>query len=302
MYPLIASPLLGGSSVGLELGSVSDSAWLIVLFGAMVGLSLGLTGGGGSIFAVPMLVYGLSVRPREAIGISLAAVGATALVGALRRLTRGEVEVRIGLLFAVSGMLGAPVGAWLGGQVPERILLGLFAGLMVAVAVRMWVQANRKPEEARAMQAALDSKSVSNEGRGPACRRDEGGRFRLTSRCFLVLMVSGLLAGVLAGLFGVGGGFVIVPALVLVAGMDIHRAVATSLLVIALISASGVASYLAAGHALPLELMALFLLGGLGGMELGTRWGRRLGGPGLQKLFASAMVVVAVFIVVKTFV
>jgi uncharacterized membrane protein YfcA len=113
-------------------------------------------------------------------------------------------------------------------------------------------------------------------------------------------VVAGLAAGVLSGLFGVGGGFVIVPALVLVTGMGIHRAVATSLLVIALVSASGLASQLAAGRPLPWALTGLFVAGGVAGMELGTLAGRRLGGPGLQKLFASAMVAVAAFIVLKS--
>jgi len=83
---------------------------LALIFGAAVGFSLGLTGGGGSIIAVPLLVYGLAMAPRQAVGVSLAAVGATALVGAVHRLWHGEVEVRTGLMFAVAGMLGAPVG------------------------------------------------------------------------------------------------------------------------------------------------------------------------------------------------
>ena len=86
--------------------------WLLpILFGAAVGFSLGLTGGGGSIFAVPLLVYGLSVPPREAVGISLATVGATALIGCVQRLRAREVEVGVGLLFAVAGMVGAPAGS-----------------------------------------------------------------------------------------------------------------------------------------------------------------------------------------------
>ncbi len=271
-------------------------AALGVVFGAVVGFSLGLTGGGGSIFAVPLLVYGLGVRTREAIGVSLAAVGATALVGGLRRLAHGEVEVLTGLLFAAAGMLGAPAGSWLGRRVPEGVLLLLFAVLMVLVAVRMWVQASRRPEETRALRGA--SVGPIDES-GPSCRRDPNGRLHLTSRCFVVLVVAGLAAGVLSGLFGVGGGFVIVPALVLVTGMGIYRAVATSLLVIALVSASGVASQLAAGRPLPWALTGLFVAGGLAGMELGSLAGRRLGGPGLQKLFASAMVAVAAFIVAK---
>ncbi len=124
------------------------------IFGAVVGLSLGLTGGGGSIFAVPLLIYGLGVRPREAIGVSLAAVGVTALVGAVQRLRSGQVEVKTGLLFAAAGMLATPAGAWLGGRLPEAVLLVLFAGLMIAVAVRMWLKAARDPDEARAVRAA----------------------------------------------------------------------------------------------------------------------------------------------------
>jgi len=271
---------------------------LSLLFGAAVGLSLGLTGGGGSIFAVPLLVYGLGVGPREAVGVSLAAVGATALVGSLRRMARGDVEVRLGLLFAAAGIVGAPFGSWLGGRLPEAALLTLFATLMVLVAARMWRQASRRPDEARVVRAALDP--GPSERSGPACRRDPSGRLRLTSRCFAVLLLAGLATGVLSGLFGVGGGFVVVPALVLVASLDIHRAVATSLLVIALVGASGVASHLAAGRPLRLDLAGLFVLGGLVGMEAGTRLGRRLGGPGLQKVFAAAMVAVAVFIVAET--
>jgi uncharacterized membrane protein YfcA len=296
MSALIAQTLLMTGSPGVAAGL--DQAPLGLLFGALVGLSLGLTGGGGSIFAVPLLVYGLAVAPRVAIGVSLAAVGATALAGGLRRLARGEVEMRTGLLFAVAGMLGAPVGAWIGGRVPDVLLLTLFAALMAGVAARMWTQAARRPSEARVVRADLEP-IPADESRS-ACRRDPSGRLHLNSRCFVVLVVSGLATGVLSGLFGVGGGFVIVPALVLVTGMGIHRAVATSLMVIALVSASGVASYVAAGRPLPIDLTALFVLGGVLGMELGTWLGRRMGGPGLQKLFAAAMVVVAAFIVTKS--
>jgi hypothetical protein len=122
----------------------------------------------------------------------------------------------------------------------------------------------------------------------------------MTSRCAAVLAAAGLVTGVLSGLFGVGGGFVIVPALVLTTSLDIHRAVATSLLVIALVSAAGVASYLAAGRVLPWESTGLFVAGGIGGMGLGSLVARRLSGPGLQKVFAVAMLVVAVFIVTKS--
>jgi uncharacterized membrane protein YfcA len=293
--PSLIGPLLLFADLTTPVGGTQAALGLV--FGAIVGFSLGLTGGGGSIFAVPLLVYGLGVRTREAIGVSLAAVGATALVGGLRRLARGEVEVRTGLLFAAAGMFGAPAGSWVGDRVPEGVLLVLFAVLMVLVAARMWVQASRRPEETRAIRALSVAPA---DGNGPSCRRDPEGRLHLTSRCFAVLVAAGLATGVLSGLFGVGGGFVIVPALVLVTGMGIHRAVATSLLVIALVSASGVISSLAAARSLPLGLAGLFVLGGIVGMELGMLLGRRLGGPGLQQVFAAAMVAVAAFIVFKS--
>jgi uncharacterized membrane protein YfcA len=211
------------------------------IFGVVVGFALGLTGGGGSIFAVPMLVYGLAVAPREAIGISLAAVGATALAVALPRLRAGEVELGTGVLFAVAGMLGAPLGSWLNGYIPESMLLVLFAGLMAFVAIWMWRLASRT------VSPCLEE--PSSEAAGVAMRHG----LPHTPRHIGILAVVGLCTGVLSGLFGVGGGFVIVPALVLVGGRAMHRAVATSLVVIALVSASGVTSYLAAGRPLALS-------------------------------------------------
>jgi uncharacterized membrane protein YfcA len=265
---------------------------LSVLFGVLIGFALGLTGGGGSIFAVPLLVYGLALEPRQAVGVSLAAVGATSLLGALERLRAREVEMGTGLLFALGGMLGAPVGTWIGGHVPKALLLVLFAGLMLVIAGRMWLQQAPAVSEPMA--------EPSNGASRSACRRDDEGRLCWTWRCAGSLAVVGLLTGILSGLFGVGGGFVIVPALVLFSGMAIHRAVATSLLVITLITAAGVASYLWDGRELPLDVTALFVIGGVLGMGPGTLLSRRLSGPRLQKVFAIAIVGVAAFIIMKT--
>jgi uncharacterized membrane protein YfcA len=255
-----------------------------IVFGMIVGFSLGLTGGGGSIFAVPLLVYGLSMAPREAVALSLAAVGATALVGAIERLRAGEVEVPTALIFSAGGVAGAPLGAWIGGLVPDAVLLLSFAVLIVVVAARMWARADRKAEHA-------------TEPMRGTCPRDIEGRLHLGPRCAARLVLVGLVTGVLSGLLGVGGGFVIVPALVFSSGMPIHRAVATSLLAIALVSASGVTSFAMAGRSMPPALTALFVVGGVGGMRAGTRLRGRLPGPLLQKGFAVAIVGVAAFIV-----
>jgi uncharacterized protein len=265
---------------------------LTVLFGGLIGLSLGLTGGGGSIFAVPLLVYGLGMPAREAVGVSLAAVGATAFVGFVRRLGTGQVEVRTGLMFAAAGMLGAPAGTWLAGIIPEAALLALFAGLMVVVALRMWRQA------APPVVAILNRKSADDRD-GPACRRDADGNLLLTSRCAFMLMLVGVGTGVLSGLFGVGGGFVIVPALVLFSGMSMHRAVGTSLLVIALVGASGVTADLLAGRDISPAVTALFAAGGVAGLLAGDLIGGHLSGRALQRVFAAAILGVAAFVIVR---
>jgi uncharacterized protein len=267
-------------------------ALLSLLFGLVVGLSLGLTGGGGAIFAVPLLVYGLDVPARQAVGISLAAVGATALVGFLQRWRGGQVEIGTGLLFAVAGMTGAPLGSWIAGQLPETLLLMLFAGLMVTVAARMWRQAASAASAEIACPPGV-------EVPGPTCRRDASGTLILTSRCAVLLLMVGLLTGVLAGLFGVGGGFVIVPALVLFSGMPIHRAVGTSLLVIALVSVAGVSAHLWAGRDIPLDITGWFLVGGLGGLVAGQSLSKRLSGLVLQRVFVIAILAVAAYVVVQ---
>lgn len=268
---------------------------LAILFGCLVGFALGLTGGGGGVFAVPLLVYGLAVAPREAVGISLASVGGTAFFGVLPRLFRGQVEVRTGLLFAVAGMVGAPLGTYFSTLIPENILLVLFGCLMVVVAWRMW-EKSRNPSKATGVCAT----EGQLEDDRSACQRDEDGQLRLTSRCARLLIIVGLLTGILSGMFGVGGGFVIVPALVLFSGMEIHRAVGTSLLVIVLVSVSGVGSYLLSGKHLTMDLTLQFLVGGFAGMWLGGIVAKRLKGPTLQKVFSLAVVLVAVFVIFKS--
>jgi uncharacterized membrane protein YfcA len=263
-----------------------------VAAGGLVGLSLGLTGGGGAIFAVPLLVYGLGVDPRTAVSISLATVAVTALVGAIERWRYGQVEVPTGLLFAAAGMLAAPAGGWLGARLPETVLLAAFAVLMLVIAARMWLKAHEDVE--RVSPAALDA------GSGPACRRDPEGRLRFTSRCTSLLAVVGLLVGLLSGLFGVGGGFLIVPALVTFASMGVPRAVGTSLLVMTLVAAAGVAGQVAAGRAIPLDITGGFVAGSIPGLFAGSFLGRRLTGPLLARIFAVAIVAVALFVIAKT--
>lgn len=265
-----------------------SSIAVAIAFGSLVGLSLGLTGGGGAMLAVPLLVYGLHLESRSAVAISLLSVGVTSVLGAILRARQDEVEWSTGLVFATAGMAGAPFGSWLGQFLPEKILLTLFAGSMLLVAEEMW----RKSCTASAETLCPLPRNHQSTA---TCERDEAGHLHWTSRCAVLLLVVGILSGILSGLFGIGGGFIIVPALILFSSMPIRSAVGTSLLVIALVSVSGVATQLQVGTALPMEMALPFVVGSLSGLVLASTVSHRLTGPTLQRGFAMVIVGIALW-------
>ena len=258
---------------------------LALFFGVIIGLALGLTGGGGSVFAIPLLVFGLGMKMHEAVTLSLAAVALVALIGALNAAKNQLVEFRAGGILAVAGMIAAPAGVLLANRLDETTLLIAFGLLVIIVALVMWLKAGGDSGVVRA-----DFIGSNPEAGGAVCQFDpENPGLRLTAPCSMVLAVTGIVTGTLSGLFGVGGGFVIVPALTFVTQLTIHRAVATSLLVIALIGGSGVISAIIAGRQIPLPLAAVFIAGGIIGLFAGQRLARRLAGATLQKAFAAAI-------------
>jgi uncharacterized membrane protein YfcA len=257
---------------------------LTLIYGAIVGLSLGPTGGGGSIFAVPMLVYGLGLDFRGAVALSLAVVGLTSAYGAILQARRGHVLWRAGAVLGAGGILAAPVGAWLGAQMPQRLSLLLFAAIMVFIGMRM-------------LRARNGSSEVPLSW--IRCQRRADGHPHFSFACAGKLLVAGALSGILSGIFGVGGGFLLVPALIIVACVNIERALATSLVGIALIAASGFAAN--AGH---LDegagAVALGFLGGsVAGMTLGA-WGKTfVPARGLNILFGLGVLGAAAFVLLK---
>ncbi len=275
--------------------------WISLLFGAIVGVSLGLTGGGGAIFAVPLLAYGLNVPAREAVAISLVSVGLTSFAGFLAKWKRGEAELRTGLLFAAAGMLGAPVGSWIAGQMPETWLMLLFSGLMLTIAWKMWQKAG--PAAVRSpVCIPIESSShqpVGDVNDGPSCQRDSAGQLILTSRCGRLLLLVGVATGIMSGMFGVGGGFIIAPALILFSSMSMSRAVGTSLMVISLVSAAGITFQLWGGQQIATDITILFVVGGLSGLWLGQSVNHRLSPSVLQRFFSVAILLVAVFVIFK---
>lgn len=262
-----------------------------ILFGIVVGLSLGLTGGGGSIFAVPLLIFGLQVPPLQATTISLAAVAATSFYGSLIAGLSRMIEWRTAVILGAAGIFTAPLGVKLAHHVTEQFIVVGFAALMLIVAFLMGLKVWRRADGAAIVRAGLIDDLEKDSG--AICRLDENAVLRLTAPCSGVLLLAGCVTGLLSGFFGVGGGFLIVPALIFVTQLSIQRAVAASLFIIAMIGISGVASALWQGREIPLVLTILFILGGMIGMFLGQRVARKLSGPLLQKIFIVIVVIVA---------
>jgi len=249
--------------------------------GLAIGLIMALTGAGGGILAVPLLVFGMHIGVAQAGPIGLMAVGMAAALGALLGLRAGLVRYRAALLIAATGMILSPAGLWLAHRVDNRWLSVLFALTLLHVAYNT------------VRKARLSSAGEVAATAPPCVRDDGGGRFVWTRPCARALALSGSLAGLLSGLLGVGGGFVMVPALRRYTDLATQSAVATSLAVIALISLAGVASS-AASASLAWEIALPFSTGALAGMLGGRALSARLSGPYLQLAFAAVSAVVAV--------
>lgn len=256
--------------------------------GLAVGLILALTGAGGGILAVPLLVFGTHIGVAQAGPIGLMAVGFAAAFGAILGLRAGVVRYRAALLIAVTGMLSSPAGLWLARRIDNRWLSVLFALVLLYVAFNTL-------RKARGRNAAEPDCAA----RKPVCvRGPDTGRFIWTRPCARALALSGSAAGLLSGLLGVGGGFVMVPALRRYTDLAMQSAVGTSLAVIALISASGVATSAASG-AIAWDIALPFSAGAIAGMLGGRSLSERLSGPHLQTGFAAVSATVAVGMMAK---
>jgi uncharacterized membrane protein YfcA len=265
-------------------------------FGAIVGLALGLTGGGGSIFAMPALIYGLQIAPAEAVPISLVAVGMTALVGALHAIRARLVIWQPTIMFVIGGVIGAPLGIATAHYIPAQWIVTGFAALALTIGTLMWLRVRGRPHEAGAVRASPEG----GEG-GAICVLAPDGQLRFTAPCAFVLSVVGIGTGFLSGLFGVGGGFLIVPALVLVTRMGVHNAVATSLLIISAIGFAGAASSVLHGN-VNWPILLPFAAGGAVAMLTGRRFAHRVAGPTLQRVFSVLIVLVGLSMLFHNFI
>ena len=258
-----------------------------ILAGLATGMVLGLFGSGGSIIALPALIYLLHVEPKSAIAMSLGVVAITATVSAMDNWRRGLVDTRLALVFGLFGVAGTFAGARLGLLTPVVIQLGLFALVMYAAAWRML-----KPPRL----AAPASGSVVNTGGGTAVI---GGCQNFFSPCMGQIALHGIGVGILTGLVGVGGGFLIVPDLVLLSGIPMKTAVGTSLAIVAAKSFAGFAGYMG-GVPIDYEVMGGFTVVTVIGSFAGAHFATRISQNALKKAFAWFLVVVATYILFKS--
>ena len=227
----------------------------------VVGLSLGALGSGGSILTIPVLVYVADVPPETAVGMSLVIVGTTSFLGAMLHLWRGNVALKPCLLFALTGTAGSFLGSAGTHLLPRRTLMLLFSGIMLLVGLAMW--------------------------RGPAAFR------RSMSFSIYPCLAAGFVVGLLTGFLGVGGGFLIVPALVLFAGLDSRMAAGTSLGIIAFNSSMGLVGQLRFVR-MDWSLLFGFLAFAIGGMVAGSTVSGRISESRLRRIFATTVLVVGV--------
>lgn len=249
-----------------------QTALLALPFGVAIGLSLGLVGGGGSILALPVLVYVLGEPVKAATTESLLIVGVTALIGSLDHARAGRVRWRTALAFGAAGVVGAFGGTALNRAVGSRAILFAFALLLLLAAAAML------------------------RGRGEPTRRETEPRGR---SLWLRIVPAGLATGLLTGFFGVGGGFAIVPALTLLLALPLATAVGTSLVVIALTSAGALAAHLSSGR-IDWGVAAAFTAAAVVGALAGARLGRRARPYRLAQAFAVLVAGISAFLIVES--
>lgn len=262
-----------------------DPTTLAMTLGALIGAVLALTGAGGGVLAIPLLVFGLHLPLQQAAPVGLVAVGLAAALGAALGLREGIVRYRAAALIGVAGMLVAPLGVWLAQHLPNRPLMGAFALVLLYTA---WRLLRNKP--ATAPHDAGVPCHVSNASH----------RLTWTLPCARALAGTGLVSGLLSGLLGVGGGFVIVPALTRYTDLDVRSIQVTSLAVIALVSVSGVSA--AALHgAVPWDVALPFAAGAAMALLVGKQVASRLDALRLQQAFAWFSALIALLMLARAF-
>ncbi len=250
----------------------------IIIAGLITGTLLGIFGSGGSIITMPALIYLLGVEPKSAIAMSLGIVAVTATITAIQHGLKGNVNLKITAIFGLFGIIGTYGGALLGVITPVAMQLGIFALVMYAAAWKML-----KPQPQHKSVGATCTECPQGD-----CNDIQYGQ----------IAIHGIAVGILTGVVGVGGGFLIVPALVLLSGLTMKQAVGTSLSIVALKSFAGFAGY-AGAVAIDYPMMATFTIIAIGGSLIGSQLGHRLPDALLKRGFGTFLLLVASYILIK---
>jgi uncharacterized protein len=266
---------------------------LVIPVGLLIGLSLGALGGGGSILTVPALVYLFGQGSRAATTGSLLIVGVTSVIGMIPHRRAARVSVAQGLVFGILGVAGSYVGSLLSAAVRQDVLLAGFSVLMLAVAALM-----TRRRRAQARLASAGSLAVAVGARPILTIRPTVG---CDCRRAATVVLTASAVGLLTGFFGVGGGFAVVPALVLALGVSMPVAVGTSLLVIAINSFSALLFRLGQGVTLDWWVIGGFTMSGVVGSLAGSRVVSRVGPARLNLAFTLLLVVVALYTAARSF-
>ncbi|MCC4118694.1 sulfite exporter TauE/SafE family protein [Aromatoleum toluclasticum] len=267
--------------------------------GLIVGLVLGLTGAGGSIFAVPLLMAGLGYSITQAATVSLLAVAISAGVGTAMAWKHSYVRYRAASLMAAIGALFAPLGIGVADRMSQTSLALIFALVLAAVAARMFYTATVSKDDATVVRSAVAGEGRSSIGRVGRVHATTG-RLIWTRPVAITVSLIGAVTGFLSGLLGVGGGFIIVPAIRATLPLSIHSAVATSLMAIALTSSLTFVGGILQGRPAPLATALPFVAGAVLGMILGRRVAPLISGPSLQQGFGITAGIIAVVMALKS--
>ncbi len=268
-----------------------------ILIGIVVGLLLGLTGAGGAILAVPLLMAGLDWPMTQAATTALLAVSIAATVGTAMAWRHSYVRYRAALLLGVVGVLFSPLGIYLANTLHPLHLQLIFAGVLMLVALRMLLMTLAPKDEVAVLRSSVAGEGLPSPGRigriNPAT-----GRLIWSRPVAITVGVIGAVTGFLSGLLGVGGGFVIVPALRATLPLSMHSAVATSLMAIAITSFGAFVNGLLQGREAPWVVALPFVAGAVLGMMIGRQVSPYLSGRHLQQFFAGIAMIVAGMLVV----
>jgi len=245
--------------------------WYALLSGFLSGGALGMTGGGGSILAVPLLVYVVGEDVHLAIGTSLIAVGVTSLISSASYMKQSLVKFKIAFLMASPGLISTYLGSWVNREIKGPVLLMIFALLMIYIGYMM-------------VKQKQEGKIIDNTDKHFAYGK---------------ILLLGFVTGFASGFFGIGGGFLLVPALYLGARLNMKEAIATSLFIIFLFGTFGLISYEIQGRHIDLVISSVFVIGGAAGGILGAYIAKRTNQDRLRRVFSVFIILIGLMVFIE---